>query len=162
MELSLMVKATFEKRRKMEEKQRDKGKMKTIGSSQQSQEKSRNKDNRLWLCWRGQSCCWSAGTGQSLSGTAQLSQKTPQIQFIGWHTCTSIRCAPELHQSSLVSNCWNYTGAMEAQLWPRPHCCHKPAASLVQETLSFCLRSEAIKVLWKTQVHLFMLLLVYF
>lgn len=50
MELSLMVKATFEKRRKMEEKQRDKGKMKTIGSRQQSQEKSRNKDNRLWLC----------------------------------------------------------------------------------------------------------------
>lgn len=162
MELSLMVKATFEKRRKMEEKQRDKGKMKTIGSSQQSQEKSRNKDNRLWLCWRGQSCCWSAGRGQSLSGTAQLSQKTPQIQSIGWHTCTSIRCAPELHQSSLVSKCWNYTGTTEAQLWPRPHCCHKPAASLAQETLSFCLRSEAIKLLWKTKLHLFMLLLFYF
>lgn len=48
MELSLMAKATFEKRRKMEERETE-GKMKTVGSSQQSQ-KSRNKGNRLWFC----------------------------------------------------------------------------------------------------------------
>lgn len=103
--------------------------------------------------------------GRHMSGHLRHCPAVPENSLKPVHGGTnmySIRCTPELHQSSLVSNCWHYTGATEAQLWPWPLCHHQPAASLVQETLPFCFGSEAIKLSWKTKLHLFMSLLVYF
>lgn len=135
------------------------GKINTLSSSQQGWEKSSDKGRGCPASCGGRvrSCKWWVGCRDPEAhrplalrrvrplGTAQLSQTTPQIQLTAGTRLTSSgasqSCNSQARGSPMVA-----MAPSSLQAPDKPHHNHHPAASLVQEPLSFCLESETIKL----------------